>query len=129
MAGNDDNKGYLTADDGILMVVRFSTSPLRYLIYPVFKSVLEVVDELKMPKYTNDIYDLRFLSVEEYLAERGLLPRSKLDSRYQNYTVQTFGTISSYCSVTLVLRLRILVVATQLLPRLRDRELPLDSDL
>jgi hypothetical protein len=95
MPDNEDDKSYLTAADGTLMLVRFSTSPLRYLIYPKFTSVLEVLDELKLPKYENDIYDLRFLSVEEYLREWGYA-HSKLDERYQNYTVQIFASISRY---------------------------------
>ncbi len=93
MPDNEDDKSYLTAADGTLMVVRFSASPLRYLIYPKFTSVLEVLDELQLPKHENDIYDLRFLSVEEYLREWGYA-HSTLDERYQNYTVQTFATIS-----------------------------------
>lgn len=95
MPGNEDDKSYLTAADGTLMVVRFSTAPLRYLIYPNFTSVLEVLDELKLPKYENDIYDLRFLSVEEYLRDWGYV-HSKLDERYLNYTVQIFASISRY---------------------------------
>lgn len=93
MLDNEDDKSYLTAADGTLMVIRFSTSPLRYLVYPKFTSVLEVLDELQLPKHEDDIYDLRFLSVEDYLKERGY-SHSKLDERYQNYTVQTFATIN-----------------------------------
>lgn len=95
MADNEDDKIYLNASDGTLLTVRMGVSPLTYMISPSFIDALETLDNLKMPREVYRRYHLRFLSVEDFL--RGMdYARPKLDERYRNYTVQTFGLISDY---------------------------------
>lgn len=89
MDGNKDEKLYLNGADGSLMILKLTDSPVRYTIYSTFADISEILADLKMP-HIEGIYDLRFLSVEDFFRERGY-SYPKLEERFQGYTVQTFG--------------------------------------
>jgi hypothetical protein len=95
MTANEYDRCYLNADDGTGLVFRLRTLPLHYLVTLNLTSVLELVSDLKMPNDLNGLYDLRFLSVKDFLRERGV-PDQKLHRKYQGYTVQTFGSVPRY---------------------------------
>lgn len=88
MAEPKDGEYCLNFSDGSF-IFRMGT-PHYYLFTSTPPGLPDVLYDLKMSPATFGEYDLRFLSVEDFLKDRGR-PHPKLSKRYQSYTVQTFG--------------------------------------
>lgn len=89
MGGDKDEKLYLNDTDGSLLILKLTDFPARYRISSTFADISAILADLQMPR-VEGMYDLRYLSVEDFLRERGY-SYPKLAKRYQRYTVQTFG--------------------------------------
>lgn len=90
MAESDDHSYHPSEDDP--QVIRHDDRPPAYAIFPSFPSVSEIVNELNMPKSPDVIYNLCYLSVEDFLNYRGY--SHVMGIRIcPSYTVELFGLL------------------------------------
>lgn len=90
MAEGEDQSYY--PSEGDPQVIRHENYPPAYVIVPSFPGVSQIITELDMPRESDVIYNLSYLSVEDFLNFRGYSYVNDV-RRSQSYSVELFGLL------------------------------------